>query len=58
MKQIGEVGFMGKPAFLDPAPNDVIIQTRAAITCKSDVHMVDGGVGARENRTLGHEASA
>jgi threonine dehydrogenase-like Zn-dependent dehydrogenase len=49
---------MGKPAFLDLAPNDVIIQNRAAIACKSDVHMVDGGVGARENRTLGHEASA
>lgn len=56
MKQIGEVGFMNKPEPDEPGPNDAIVRTRAALVCTSDVHTVDGGVGPRENLTLGHEA--
>ncbi len=56
MKKIGEVGFMDKPDLEKPGPNDAIVRTRAALVCTSDVHTVDGGVGPRENLTLGHEA--
>ncbi len=56
MKKIGEVGFIDKPDLDEPGPNDAIIQTRAALVCTSDVHTVHGGVGPRENLTLGHEA--
>ncbi len=56
MKQIGEVGFLEKQDPAAPGPNDAIVRTRAALVCTSDVHTVAGGVGPRENLTLGHEA--
>src|SRR5262245_37194160 len=55
MKQIGQVGFMDKPV-PRPGPNDAVIQTTAALICTSDSHTVGGGIGPRENLTLGHEA--
>jgi threonine dehydrogenase-like Zn-dependent dehydrogenase len=38
-----------------PGPNDAVVQTTAALICTSDSHTVAGGVGPRENLTLGHE---
>ena len=55
MKEIGRVGFMDKPV-PRPGPNDAIVQTTRALICTSDSHTVGGGVGPRENLTLGHEA--
>src|SRR5215469_12941076 len=55
MKEIGRVGFMDKP-IPRPGPNDAIIQTTRALICTSDSHTVGGGIGPREDMTLGHEA--
>jgi threonine dehydrogenase-like Zn-dependent dehydrogenase len=55
MKKIGEVGFMDKPE-PRPGPNDAVVQTTRALICTSDSHTVAGGIGPRENLTLGHEA--
>ncbi|HKR68724.1 MAG TPA: NAD(P)-dependent alcohol dehydrogenase [Streptosporangiaceae bacterium] len=55
MKEIGQVGFMDKPV-PRPGPNDAVIQTTRALICTSDSHTVGGGIGPRENLTLGHEA--
>lgn len=55
MEQVGRVGFMDKP-IPRPGPNDAIIQTTRALICTSDSHTVAGGIGPRENLTLGHEA--
>jgi threonine dehydrogenase-like Zn-dependent dehydrogenase len=55
MKEIGQVGFMDKPV-PRPGPDDAIIKTTAALICTSDSHTVGGGIGPRENLTLGHEA--
>lgn len=55
MKAIGKVGFMDKP-MPRPGPNDAIVRTTRALICTSDTHTVSGGVGPRENLTLGHEA--
>ncbi|MFO7181456.1 MAG: NAD(P)-dependent alcohol dehydrogenase [Pseudomonadota bacterium] len=55
MKAIGKVGFMEKPV-PHPGPNDAIVRTTRALICTSDSHTVAGGVGPRENLTLGHEA--
>src|SRR5690606_39632503 len=55
MKKIGEVGFMEKPV-PQPGPNDAVVKTTCALICTSDSHTVEGGVGPRENLTLGHEA--
>src|SRR2546426_12801182 len=55
MKAIGQVGFMEKP-IPQPGPNDAIVKTTKALICTSDSHTVGGGVGPRENLTLGHEA--
>jgi len=55
MKEIGQVGFMDKP-IPQPGPNDAIIQTTRALICTSDSHTVHGGIGPRQNLTLGHEA--
>lgn len=55
MKRIGEVGFMDKPV-PRPGPNDAVVQTTSALICTSDSHTVAGGIGPRENLTLGHEA--
>jgi threonine dehydrogenase-like Zn-dependent dehydrogenase len=55
MREIGRVGFMDKPV-PRPGPNDAIVQTTRALICTSDSHTVGGGVGPRENLTLGHEA--
>jgi isopropanol dehydrogenase (NADP+) len=55
MKEIGRVGFMDKP-IPRPGPNDAVIQTTSALTCTSDSHTVGGGIGPREDLTLGHEA--
>lgn len=56
MKKIGEVGMMEKPVPEDPGPNGAIIKTTKALVCTSDTHTVKGGIGERENLTLGHEA--
>ncbi len=55
MKRIGSVGFMDKPV-PKPGPNDAIVRTTRALICTSDSHTVGGGIGPRENLTLGHEA--
>jgi isopropanol dehydrogenase (NADP+) len=55
MKEIGQVGFMDKPV-PKPGPNDAIVKTTRALICTSDSHTVHGGIGPRENLTLGHEA--
>jgi threonine dehydrogenase-like Zn-dependent dehydrogenase len=55
MKSIGQVGVMDKP-IPRPGPNDAIVRTTKALICTSDSHTVGGGIGPRENLTLGHEA--
>jgi threonine dehydrogenase-like Zn-dependent dehydrogenase len=55
MKKIGEVGFMEKPK-PRPGPNDAVVRTTRALICTSDSHTVAGGIGPRQNLTLGHEA--
>jgi len=55
MHEIGRVGFMEKP-IPKPGPNDAIVRTTKALICTSDSHTVAGGVGPREDLTLGHEA--
>ena len=55
MEQIGRVGFMDKPV-PQPGPNDAVVKTTRALICTSDSHTVGGGIGPRENLTLGHEA--
>ncbi|MFD2417728.1 NAD(P)-dependent alcohol dehydrogenase [Amycolatopsis pigmentata] len=55
MKEIGRVGFMDKPV-PRPGPNDAVVRTTRALICTSDSHTVAGGIGPRENLTLGHEA--
>lgn len=55
MKKIGEVGFMEKPK-PRPGPNDAIVRTTRALICTSDSHTVAGGIGPRQDMTLGHEA--
>ncbi|WP_066942069.1 NAD(P)-dependent alcohol dehydrogenase [Microtetraspora fusca] len=55
MKEIGRVGFMEKP-IPRPGPVDAVVRTTRALICTSDSHTVRGGIGPRENLTLGHEA--
>ncbi|MFI0409239.1 NAD(P)-dependent alcohol dehydrogenase [Actinomadura sp. 3N508] len=55
MKEIGNVGLLEKP-MPRPGPLDAVIRTTAALICTSDSHTVKGGIGPRENLTLGHEA--
>lgn len=55
MKEIGRVGFMEKPV-PRPGPNDAVVRTTRALICTSDSHTVGGGIGPREDLTLGHEA--
>lgn len=55
MKSIGQVGIMEKP-IPRPGPNNAIVKTTRALICTSDSHTVGGGIGPRENLTLGHEA--
>ncbi|TMR15288.1 NAD(P)-dependent alcohol dehydrogenase [Nonomuraea turkmeniaca] len=55
MREIGSVGFMEKP-IPRPGPGDAIVRTTKALICTSDSHTVAGGIGPRENLTLGHEA--
>jgi threonine dehydrogenase-like Zn-dependent dehydrogenase len=54
MREIGQVGFMDKPV-PRPGPLDAVVKTTAALICTSDSHTVKGGIGPRENLTLGHE---
>jgi isopropanol dehydrogenase (NADP+) len=55
MHEIGRVGFMDKPV-PSPGPNDAVIRTTRALICTSDSHTVHGGIGPRQDLTLGHEA--
>ncbi|GHG92974.1 putative NADP-dependent isopropanol dehydrogenase [Streptomyces lanatus] len=55
MKEIGRVGFMEKPV-PQLGPGDALVRTTRALICTSDSHTVQGGIGPRENLTLGHEA--
>ncbi|HEX2317035.1 MAG TPA: NAD(P)-dependent alcohol dehydrogenase [Thermomonospora sp.] len=55
MKEIGRVGVVEKPV-PEPGPLDAVVRTTAALICTSDSHTVKGGIGPRENLTLGHEA--
>jgi threonine dehydrogenase-like Zn-dependent dehydrogenase len=55
MAEIGRVRFLDKPV-PRPGPFDAVVQTTAALICTSDSHTVKGGIGPRENLTLGHEA--
>ncbi|NUR85362.1 MAG: NAD(P)-dependent alcohol dehydrogenase [Nonomuraea sp.] len=55
MKGIGHVGFLDKPV-PRPGPLDAVVRTTTALICTSDSHTVKGGIGPRENLTLGHEA--
>ncbi|MFD2399014.1 alcohol dehydrogenase catalytic domain-containing protein [Prauserella oleivorans] len=54
MKEIGRVGFLDKP-MPRPGPSDAIVRTTSALICTSDTHTVAGGIGPREDLTLGHE---
>ena len=54
MREIGSVGFMDKPV-PRPGPNDAVIKTTRALICTSDSHTVGGGIGPREDLTLGHK---
>ncbi|MGW0069443.1 alcohol dehydrogenase catalytic domain-containing protein, partial [Streptosporangium sandarakinum] len=54
MKEIGRVGLMDKP-IPRPGPLDAVVRTTTALICTSDSHTVNGGIGPRENLTLGHE---
>ncbi|MEV6325599.1 zinc-binding dehydrogenase [Nocardia sp. NPDC051787] len=40
----------------EPGPFDAVVRTTSALICTSDTHTVRGGIGPRENLTLGHEA--
>jgi threonine dehydrogenase-like Zn-dependent dehydrogenase len=55
MQEIGRVGLVEKP-MPRPGPLDAVVRTTAALICTSDSHTVQGGIGPRENLTLGHEA--
>ncbi len=55
MEEIGHTGFMDKP-IPRPGPNDAVIETTRALICTSDLHTLGGGIGPRQNLTLGHEA--
>ncbi len=55
MHEIGSTGFMDKPV-PRPGPNDAVVRATKALICTSDSHTVHGGIGPRENLTLGHEA--
>ena len=55
MERIGHTGFLDKP-IPRPGPNDAVIKTTRALICTSDLHTLGGGIGPRENLTLGHEA--
>ncbi|HEY2509142.1 MAG TPA: NAD(P)-dependent alcohol dehydrogenase [Streptosporangiaceae bacterium] len=55
MKEIGRVGFADKP-IPHPGPDDAVIRTTRALICTSDTHTVSGGIGPRQDLTLGHEA--
>lgn len=54
MNKIGKVSFMDKP-IPEPGPNEAVIRTTAALLCTSDVHTLSGGLGERQDLTLGHE---
>jgi threonine dehydrogenase-like Zn-dependent dehydrogenase len=54
MEEIGRVGFLDKP-IPRPGVNDAIVRTTRTLICTSDSHTVHGGIGPRENLTLGHE---
>lgn len=56
MKEIDSVAMVEKDIPLDPGPNEAVVRTTRALICTSDVHTVSGGIGQRENLTLGHEA--
>jgi isopropanol dehydrogenase (NADP+) len=55
MQGIGKVGIVDKPPPV-LGPNDAVVRTTKALICTSDSHTVAGGIGPRENLTLGHEA--
>jgi threonine dehydrogenase-like Zn-dependent dehydrogenase len=55
MHEVGRVGFMEKP-IPTPGPNDAVIRTTRGLICTSDSHTVHGGLGPRQDLTLGHEA--
>ncbi|MEV4475256.1 NAD(P)-dependent alcohol dehydrogenase [Nonomuraea salmonea] len=54
MKEIGQVGLMDKDV-PRPGPLDAVVKTTTALICTSDSHTVKGGIGPRQNLTLGHE---
>lgn len=56
MHSIGRVGLVEKPVPEDPGPTGAIVKASQALVCTSDTHTVAGGIGDRENLTLGHEA--
>ncbi|MFF7459353.1 NAD(P)-dependent alcohol dehydrogenase [Kitasatospora sp. NPDC008115] len=55
MKEIGRVGFLEKPV-PELGPGDALVRTTRALICTSDTHTVKGGIGPRQDLTLGHEA--
>jgi threonine dehydrogenase-like Zn-dependent dehydrogenase len=54
-KGIGETAVDNKP-IPEPAPNEAVVRTTAALVCTSDVHTVKGAIPVEPNVTLGHEA--
>lgn len=56
MKRIGEVAFMDKSRLEHSGPNDAIVRTTKGLICTSDTHTVEGGIGERNDLTLGQEA--
>lgn len=55
MHSIGETGFMEKPR-PDIGPNDALLRPTKGLVCTSDIHTIHGGIGEKEDITLGHEA--
>lgn len=55
MHSIGETGFMEKPR-PEIGPDDALLKPTKGLVCTSDVHTVSGGLGEKEDLTLGHEA--
>lgn len=55
MLEIGKVALVEK-AIPEVGPGDALVKTTAALICTSDVHTVEGAIGPRKDRTLGHEA--
>ncbi len=55
MRAVGEVAIVEKP-IPEPAADEAVVRTTAALVCTSDVHTVRGAIPVPAGRTLGHES--